>query len=112
MARVYRILGQKNPGSSVLTNVYTVPAANSAVVSSIVLTNTSGSAGGGVAARLAVNAEGVVVATSNYLAYDVNIPGCDSVTMTLGITMNAGSQLSVYANSTSLAVSVFGTEIY
>lgn len=112
MARVYRILGQKNPGSSVLTNVYTVPTANSAVVSSIVLTNTSGTAGGGVAARLAVNAEGVTVATSNYLAYDVNIPGCDSVTMTLGITMNAGSQLSVYANSTSLAVSVFGTEIF
>ena len=71
-----------------------------------------GCAGGGVAARLAVNAEGVTVATSNYLAYDVNIPGCDSVTMTLGITMNAGSQLSVYANSTSLAVSVFGTEIF
>ena len=112
MARVYRILGQKNPGASVLTYVYTVPAANSAVVSSVVLKNTSGSAGGGVAARLAVNAEGVAVATSNYLAYDVNIPGCDSVTMTLGITMNAGSQLSVYANSTSLAVSVFGTEIY
>ena len=112
MARVYRILGQKNPGAATLTNVYTVPAANSAVVSSIVLTNTSGTAGGGVAARLAVNAEGVTVATSNYLAYDVNIPGCDSVTMTLGITMNAGSQLSVYANSTSLAVSVFGTEIY
>jgi hypothetical protein len=112
MARVYRILGQKNPGSTVLTNVYTVPDANSAVVSSVVLTNTSGSAGSGVAARLAVNAAGVTVATSNYLAYDVNIPGCDSVTMTLGITMNAGSQLSVYANSTSLAVSVFGTEIY
>ena len=112
MARVYRILGQKNPGSSVLTNVYTVPDSTQAVVSSIVLTNTSGTAGGGVAARLAVNAAGVTVASSNYLAYDVNIPGCDSVTMTLGITMNAGSQLSVYANSTSLAVSVFGTEIY
>lgn len=112
MARVYRILGQKNPGSSVLTNVYTVPGSTQAVVSSIVLTNTSGTAGGGVAARLAVNAAGVTVATSNYLAYDVNIPGCDSVTMTLGITMNAGSQLSVYANSTSLAVSVFGTEIF
>ena len=112
MARVYRILGQKNPGSSVLTNVYTVPDSTQAVVSSIVLTNTSGTAGGGVAARLAVNAAGVTVATSNYLAYDVNIPGCDSVTMTLGITMNAGSQLSVYANSTSLAVSVFGTEIF
>ena len=42
MARVYKILGQRNPGSGVLTNVYTVPAGNSAVVSSIVLTNTSG----------------------------------------------------------------------
>lgn len=112
MARVYKILGQRNPGSSVLTNVYTVPASNSAVVSSIVLTNTSGTATGGVAARVAVNASGVAVATANYLAYDVNVPGCDSVTLTLGITMNAGSQLSVYANSTSLAISVFGAEIY
>ena len=112
MARVYKILGQKNPSSAVLTNVYTVPDSNSAVVSSVVLTNTSGTAGGGVAARVAVNASGVAVATANYLAYDVNIPGCDTVTLTLGLTMNAGSQLSVYANSTALAISVFGTEIY
>lgn len=112
MARVYKILGQKNPGASVLTNVYTVPAGNSAVVSSIVLTNTSGSAGGGVAARVAANASGVAVTAANYLAYDVNIPGCDTVTLTLGVTLNAGSQLSVYSNSTSLAISVFGTEIF
>ena len=112
MARVYKILGQRNPSSSVLTNVYTVPAGNSAVISSIVLTNTSGTSTGGVAARVAANVSGVAVGTANYLAYDVNVPGCDSVTLTLGITMNAGSQLSVYANSTSLAISVFGAEIY
>jgi len=111
MPRAYRILGQKNPSASVLTNVYTVPGATDAVVSSIVLTNTSGSAGGGVAARVAVNASSAAVTTANYLAYDVNVPGCDTVTLTLGLTMNAGSQLSVYANSTSLAISVFGTEI-
>ena len=38
--------------------------------------------------------------------------GCDTVTLTLGVTLNAGSQLSVYSNSTSLAISVFGTEIF
>jgi hypothetical protein len=111
MPRAYRILGQKNPSSAVLTTVYTVPAATDAVVSSIVLTNTSGSVGTGVAARVAVNTSSAAVTAANYIAYDVNVPGCDTVTLTLGLTMNAGSNLSVYANSTSLAISVFGTEI-
>jgi hypothetical protein len=111
MPRAYRILGQKNPGSSVITNVYTVPPATDAIISSIVLTNTSGTAGGGVAARVAVNTSTAPITTANYIAYDVNVPGCDTVTLTIGMTMNTGSNISVYANSTSLAISVFGTEI-
>ena len=59
-----------------------------------------------------VNVSGVAVSNTNYIAYRVNCPARDSITLTLGITMNAGSNISVNANSSLMSFSAFGTEIY
>jgi len=112
MARAYKILGQNNPGSGVLTTLYTVPAGNSAIISSITIANLNEDANSGASFRIAANSSGAVVSNANYLAYSVNVPGRDAITLTLGITLNAGSQLSVHANSTLLSFAAFGTEIY
>ena len=111
MARTYRILGQINPASNTLSNVYVVPSGNSAIISSIVVASL-GEIGTGNSFSLAVNVGGVAVSNSNYIAYRVNCPVRDTVTMTLGITMNAGSIISVNANNSLLTFSAFGTEIY
>jgi hypothetical protein len=112
MARAYKILGQSSPSANVLTTLYTVPAGNSAIISTITIANLDeGSANGG-AFRIAANTSGSATANANYLAYGVNVPGRDTVTLTLGITLAAGSQISVNANSALLAFSAFGTEIY
>ena len=112
MARAYKILGQSSPSANVLTTLYTVPAGNSAIISTITIANLDeGSANGG-AFRIAANSTGSATANANYLAYGVNVPGRDTVTLTLGITLAAGSQISVNANSALLAFSAFGTEIY
>lgn len=112
MARAYKILGQRNPSANVLTNLYTVPAGNSAIISSITIANLDETSSNGASFRIAANASGVAVANANYIAYSINVPGKDSITMTLGITLNAGSQISVNANSSLLAFSAFGTEVY
>jgi hypothetical protein len=112
MARTYRILGQINPTANVLTTLYTVPPGNSAIVSSITIANLDENAANGGAFRLSANASGVTVANGNYLSFGVNVPGRDSITLTLGVTLNAGSILSVNSNTSLISFSAFGTEIY
>lgn len=111
MARSYRILGQINPASNTLSNVYVVPSGNSAIISSIVVASLS-EAGTGNSFSLAVNVGGVQVSNTNYIAYKVNCPVKDTITLTLGITLNAGSILSANANCGNFAFTAFGTEIY
>jgi hypothetical protein len=112
MARAYKILGQLSPSANVLTTLYTVPATNSAIISSITIANLDESAANGAAFRIAANTSGSATANGNYLAYGINVPGRDAITLTLGITLAAGSQISVNANSSLLAFSAFGTEVY
>lgn len=112
MARSYRILGQSNPTANTLTNLYRVPVGNSAIISSITIANLNESEGVGNSFSIAVNVSGVAVSNTNYIAYRVNCPARDSITLTLGITMNAGSNISVNANSSLMSFSAFGTEIY
>ena len=112
MARSYRILGQKNPAANQLTTLYTVPASNSAIISSLVIASLNETEGTGNSFSVAVNVSGVAVSNSNYVAYRVNCPTRDTVTMTLGITLNAGSNISVSSNSSLLNFTAFGTEVY
>jgi hypothetical protein len=109
MARAYKILGQSNPGSNQLTTLYTVPASNSAICSSLTVANLdTGTAGFYISA----NNSGSPVGNANYLAYLVPIPGRDSISFTLGLTLAAGSTISVKANTACVAFSLFGTEVY
>ena len=112
MARTYRILGQRNPTSNVLTTLYTVPAGNSAIISTIVITSLNETEGTGNSFSIAVNTATAAVANSNFLAYRINCPTRDTVTLTLGITLNAGSIISVNSNSALMSFSAFGTEVY
>jgi len=112
MARTYRILGQRNPSSNTLTTLYTVPSGNSAIISSLVVASLNETEGTGNSFSIAVNVGGVTVSNSNFIAYRVNCPVRDTVKLTLGITMNAGSNISVNSNSSLLNFTAFGTEIY
>lgn len=108
MATTYKVLGQSAPSATTETDVYTVPAATTAVLSTIVVANRSASA---VTYRIAVRPDGATLANQHYIAYDVNVGASDSTTITLGITMDAGDILTVYASSADLSFNVFGSEI-
>lgn len=109
MPRNYTILGQQNPAANTLTRLYQVPASNSAVISSINIANLDANA---AAFSIAANISGVATANANYLAWRVAIPGNDSIALSLGVTLNASSQLSVNSNTSTLTFSAFGTEMY
>ena len=109
MPRNYTILGQSNPAANTLTKLYSVPTSNSAVISSINIANLGTDP---AAFSIAANVSGAATANANYLAWRVTVPGNDSISLSLGITLNASSQLSVNANTSTVSFSAFGTEIY
>lgn len=108
MANVYKVLGQSAPAATTDTNVYTVPSATEAVVSTIIVANRAATAG---SFRLAVRPNGASISNSHYIAYDVPIAANDSTTLTLGITMDAADVLTAYTSGADISINVFGTEI-
>ncbi len=108
MANVYKVLAQSAPSATTDTDVYTVPSATEAVVSTVVMANRAGTAG---TFRIAVRPDGATIADEHYLAYDVPLAANDSTTLTLGITMDAADVLTVQTSSADMSVNVFGTEI-
>ncbi len=108
MANVYKVLAQSAPSATTNTDVYTVPSATEAVVSTVVMANRAGTAG---TFRIAVRPDGATIADEHYLAYDVPLADNDSTTLTLGITMDAADVLTVQTSSADMSVNVFGTEI-
>ena len=108
MANVYKVLGQSAPAATTDTNVYTVPAATEAVVSTIIIANRAATAG---SFRLAVRPNGAAISNLHYIAYGVPIAANDSTTLTLGITLDATDVITAYCSSADMSVNIFGTEI-
>ena len=108
MAEAYKVLGQAALAATTLTDVYTVPAATAAVISTIFMANRSALP---VVVRLSVAVAGAGDATKQYIYYDVPIPTNDSLAVTAGITLAATDVIRAYAASADISVSVFGTEI-
>jgi glucose-6-phosphate dehydrogenase assembly protein OpcA len=109
MPTVYKVLGQSAPSATTATNLYTVPSATSAVVSTIVVANRAATA---ATYRLAIRPAGVTLANQHYIAYDVTVSGGDSTTLTLGITLAATDIITIYASTVNLSFSAFGSEIF
>lgn len=102
-----KVLGQSNPSATTLTTLYTVPAASSAVISTISVANLTATA---ATFRIAVRPAGAAIANQHYIGYDITVGAYDSTLITVGITMAATDVLSVYASTANLAFSAFGDE--
>lgn len=107
MATTYKILGQITGSTSVTSSVYTVPAAKSAVVSSVILANRSSTSS---TYSLAVIPSGSSLDVKNWIALGVPISGSDSTALTLGVTLATGDSIQLNGLSTG-SISVFGSEI-
>lgn len=108
MATTYKVLAQSAPAATTATDVYTVGAGKSAVVSTIVIANRATVA---ASFRLAVRVAGATLTNAQYLAYDVAVGASDSTTLTLGITLAATDVVTVYCSTANFSVNIFGSEI-
>jgi hypothetical protein len=108
MPTTYKVLGQSNPAATTATTLYTVPAATSAVISSITIANVSAST---ATYRIAIRPAGASLATVHYIAYDVSISANDTVSLSLGLSLATTDVITVYASSTNLVFHAYGAEI-
>ena len=108
MATTYKTLGQAAPAATTSTDLYTVPAATSAIVSTITIANR---AAADATFRISQSLTGAALADKDYLVYDASVPGSGFITLTLGITMATTDKLRVYASSGDISFNAFGTEL-
>ena len=108
MANAYKILGQVADASANDVELYLVPASTEAIVSTIVVCNRENAAN---TFRIATKTDNSGVANTDYVAYDSTIGANDTITLTLGVTLQAAAELSVGASDANVTFQAYGTEI-
>ena len=107
MANAYEVLGQTTD-SATGTALVTCPASTEIVISTLVVCNRASS---GKTFRIYLRPDDETLANKHYLAYDSTVNANDTLTLTLGITMNASDKLYVYGADDNISFSAFGTKI-
>ncbi len=108
MANAYKILGQIADASANDVALYLVPSSTEAIVSTIIVTNREAAAN---TFRIATKSDNSGVANTDYVAYDTSIAANDTITLTLGITLQTGAEISVGASDANVTFQAYGTEI-
>ena len=108
MPIAYKVLGQSAPSATTNTTIYTCPAATQMVSSSVVICNRGATAG---SFRIAVRPNGNALANQHYIAYDSPILGNETVSFSIGMTVDADDLVVVYASSADMTFTLFGSEI-
>ncbi len=108
MAATYKVLGQVNPAATTATTAYTVPSATETVVSTITVANLAGSSG---TFRIAVRPNGATLENKHYIVYDATVAALDTITLTVGLTLDATDVITVYASTANFAFNIYGSEI-
>ena len=109
MPTTYKILGQQAPSATTTVDLYTVPAATQAVVSSIIVCNRSSSAT--ATFRISASFTGAATANKDYIYYDLIIGQNDTFIATIGLTLGATDKIRIYASTANLSFTAVGSEI-
>ena len=107
MANAYKILGQVADASGMDEELYLATGVE-AIVSTIVVCNREAANN---TFRIATKDDNSAVANEDYVAYDTIIAGNDTITLTLGITLETGAEISVGASDALVTFQAYGTEI-
>jgi hypothetical protein len=108
MTDTIQVLGQYSPAANSLYTIYTVGAATSAVVSSIVVCNTNSTS---VTFRISIAIAGAIDATSQYIYYDLPLLGNDTFVATVGLSLATTDQIRVQASATNVAFTISGVQV-
>ena len=111
MAQSFKRLGAINPSANTQTNVYVVPAATSAVISTITICNQTASNASYSLALMNSSEFNAAAPTATYIIRGGVVPAADTIAITLGLTANAGAVLAANTNSANISIGAFGSEI-
>lgn len=109
MASTYKVLGQQNPSANTVTTLYTVPAGNSAVCSSISICNQGGA---NANISIAVCQANTAVTATQYIVKDATCVANDTIFLTLGITLAATDTIRINSTNANTSFAAFGSEVY
>ena len=109
MAQTIKVLGQQNTVANTDTTLYTVPAANSAVASSMTICNLTINP---AAYRVAVRPLGATIANVHYVIYDNTLQSNDTVFLTIGLSLATTDVVTVRSNIANISFHLYGSEVY
>jgi hypothetical protein len=112
MANSYKVLGQAYPNAYSYYDVYTCPAGKQAVISTMTMCNQlTLTSSYRIAVQKASEYSPLTPASKTFIAYEITLAPKDSTTATLGITLDAGDVITVWAATDYVSFNVFGSEI-
>lgn len=102
-------MGQIAPTANTATTLYTVPAGNATVCSSMTVCN-----GGGANANVSVQVcvANAATSASQYIVNNNSLVVNDTLFLTLGVTLAATDTVRVTSSVANVAFQLFGSEIY
>jgi len=111
MPQNFKRLGSINPASNTQTNVYVVPAATEAVISTVTVCNQGSSNRLYSIAVMTASEFNVAAPDSSFIIRDAALPASDTIILTIGLTMNSGSILTANTSNANISFNVFGSEL-
>ena len=109
MAQTYKRLGAINPSANTQTNVYVVPAATSAVISTIAICNQA--ATNASYSLIVMPTYAASASATDFVVRGATVPAADTIFLTIGLTANATTVVAANTNSPNVSFSIFGSEI-
>jgi hypothetical protein len=108
MPTTYKVLGQLSPTANTLSNVYTVPSATQAVISTITVCNQTAT---NASYSIAISPNGEADNIKHYIVRGGVVPAADAIGITLGITVDAADQIRANTNTANISFNIFGSEV-
>lgn len=108
MGSISSVLAQANPAATTNTDVYTVPNGYTAVITGFTLTTTSTITNR--EAHLAIRPDGETLATKHYVLYRYTVRLGDQHLYTVNWPLGSGDVVTLYADASDVALTLFGTE--
>jgi len=109
MASTYKVLGQTRPADTSVADLYTVPAGGQAVISTIIVANTTAT---DATFDLYVRPDGATADEGTAIAFGTTVKANTSQSITVGATADAADVISVKSGTASaVTFTAFGLEI-
>jgi hypothetical protein len=108
MPQTYKILGQVRPNANTLTNVYVTDASTSAIIGSLILTNSTTN---DRVYQLILRPINETFNVKHILVMHTAVPAKETIIISGGIVMGPNTILAANTNATSIHFQAYGVEI-